>query len=98
MPSTISNKDVALYIINFLKEAVSKKQVAEDYAESMDVAIDCIADAFEVDKDDDSKIVKDVFNGKSLSELLQSLEISNSASSDVSTSSESSNEVKEVDA
>lgn len=85
-------------IINFLKEAVSKKQVAEDYAESMDVAIDCIADAFEVDKDDDSKIVKDVFNGKSLSELLQSLEISNSASSDVSTSSESSNEVKEVDA
>ena len=64
----------------------------------MDVAIDCIADAFEVDKDDDSKIVKDVFNGKSLSELLQSLEISNSASSDVSTSSESSNEVKEVDA
>lgn len=98
MPSTISNKDVALSIINFLKEAVSKKQVAEDYAESMDVAIDCIADAFEVDKDDDSKIVKDVFNGKSLSELLQSLEISNSASSDVSTSSESSNEVKEVDA
>lgn len=98
MPSTISNKDVALSIINFLKEAVSKKQVAEDYAESMDVAIDCIADAFEVDKYDDSKIVKDVFNGKSLSELLQSLEISNSASSDVSTSSESSNEVKEVDA
>lgn len=98
MSSTISNKDVALSIIHFLKEAVAKKQVAEDYAESMDVAIDCIADAFEVDKDDDSKVVKDVFKGKSLSELLQSLEISASNSSDVSTPSESPAEVKEVDA
>ncbi|RCK66898.1 Small glutamine-rich tetratricopeptide repeat-containing protein 2 [Candida viswanathii] len=98
MPSTISNKDVALSIINFLKESVAKKQVAEDYAESMDVAIDCIADAFEVDKDDDSKVIKDVFNGKSLSELLQSLDISATGSSEVSTSSESPVEVKEVDA
>lgn len=72
MSSTITNKDIALSIIDFLKQSVAKKEVAEDYAESMDVAIDCIADAFEVNKEDDSKTLKDVFHGKSLSELLKS--------------------------
>lgn len=94
MSSTITNKDIALSIIDFLKQSVAKKEVAEDYAESMDVAIDCIADAFEVNKDDDSKILKDVFNGKSLPELLKSTVSSNSTSE----KSESVPAVKEIDA
>ncbi|KAI5951814.1 sgt2 [Candida jiufengensis] len=70
--SSVSNKDIALSIINFLKQAVESKQIAEDYAESMDVAIDCIADAFEVNKDDEKSTIDSKFGGKSLSELLKS--------------------------
>ena len=69
--SSVSNKDIALSIIHFLKSSVAQKEIAEDYAESMDVAIDCIADAYEVDKDDDSKIVQSKFDGKSLAELIK---------------------------
>lgn len=66
----MSNKEVALQIINFLKTSVANKEVSEDYLESIDVAIDCIADAYEVDKDDDAKVVKSDFNGKSLKDIL----------------------------
>lgn len=61
----MSNKDIALSIIDFLKSSVANKTIAEDYAESMDVAIDCIADAFEVDAEAKSSF------GKSLPELIQ---------------------------
>lgn len=53
---SIDNKDLALAIIQFLETSVSSKAVSEEYAESMDVAIDCIADAFEVDKASASSI------------------------------------------
>ncbi|CAK9440302.1 uncharacterized protein LODBEIA_P44020 [Lodderomyces beijingensis] len=78
--SSVSNKDVALYIINFLKQSVADKTIAEDYVESMDVAIDCIADAFEVNKDDDKKALTQ-FGGKSLPELLKGFASSSAASS-----------------
>ncbi|KAI5958978.1 sgt2 [Candida pseudojiufengensis] len=74
--STVSNKDIALSIIGFLKQAVASKEVAEDYAESMDIAIDCIADAFEVNKDDDKNTIASKFGGKSLPELLKNQTIS----------------------
>lgn len=63
MPYT--NKDVALAIIDFLQTAVQKKDVQEDYAESLDVAIDCIGDAFGVDKSKATKI-----NGQSLVDII----------------------------
>lgn len=66
----MSNKLVALQIINFLRTSVSNKEVSEDYRESVDVAIDCIADAYEVEKDDDEKIVKEEFGGNSLKDIL----------------------------
>lgn len=66
----MSNKEVALQIINFLKSSVSNKEVSEDYLESIDVAIDCIADAYEVDKDSDASTVATEYNGKSLKEIL----------------------------
>ncbi|WEJ95502.1 Small glutamine-rich tetratricopeptide repeat-containing protein 2 [Yamadazyma tenuis] len=62
----IDNKDIALSIIEFLKTSVVNKTVSEDYADSMEVAIDCIADSFEVDKD--TKSAK--LGGKPLSELI----------------------------
>lgn len=77
---TIDNKDIAPLIIDFLKSAVKNKSVSEDYAESMDVAIDCIADAFEVDKDDLS-VIKDKFSNKSLKEIIENGGVSESKES-----------------
>lgn len=88
--SSVSNKDIALSIINFLKSSVAEKQIGEDYIESMDVAIDCIADAFEVNKEDDSKVVNSKFGGKGLKQLLSNAGIAEGESSKV--------ESKEVDA
>lgn len=45
-----SNKEVALAIIKFLQASVASKTINEEFSDSIDVAIDCIADAFEVDK------------------------------------------------
>lgn len=80
---SLDNKDVALSVIHFLKQSVASKQVSEDYSESMDVAIDCIADAFEVNKDDDSKVVTSKLQGKGLLEILNNSGASSSASEPV---------------
>ncbi|KAK8439376.1 Small glutamine-rich tetratricopeptide repeat-containing protein 2 [Candidozyma auris] len=85
---TISHKDLALAIIQFLETSVSSKVVSEEYAESMDVAIDCIADAFEVDKAEASSIASK-FGGLS---LLDTVNKSGASSTDVK------EEVVEVDA
>lgn len=66
---SVTNKDLALAIIQFLESSVSNNVVSEEYAESMDVAIDCIADAFEVDKTEASKIASK-FDGLSLLEAV----------------------------
>lgn len=81
---SVSNKDIALSIIDYLKKSVSDKVIAEDYAESMDVAIDCIADAFEVSKDDS---VSSKFQGKDLSTLITSA-LSQKSESSASTKTE----------
>lgn len=47
-----SHQDLATSIIKFLQASVADKTVSEDFSESIDVAIDCIADAFEVNKAD----------------------------------------------
>lgn len=63
---SVSHKDLALAIIKYLESSVSSKVVSEEFAESMDVAIDCIADAFEVDKAASSKFDKsllEIVNG-----------------------------------
>lgn len=72
MPYT--NKDVALAIIDFLQTSVQKKDVPEDYAESLDVAIDCIGDAFGVDKLKAAKI-----NGQSLVDIVNGASSSSSS-------------------
>ncbi|CDK25559.1 unnamed protein product [Kuraishia capsulata CBS 1993] len=74
---SVSHQDVALAVINFLQSA--KGKVAPDFEESLDVAVDCIADAFEVDKSTQKAIVDSKFGGKDLVELLQSVSISTPA-------------------
>lgn len=109
--SSVTNKDIAFSIIHFLKQAVTNKDIAEDYAESMDVAIDCIADAFEVNQEETSKAVDAKFGGKSLSELIAASPTASatttsnaaeastaSASASATTSKTESEPKKEVDA
>lgn len=61
----VTNKDLALAIIRFLETSVADKTVSEEFSESIDVAIDCIADAFEVEKAD-ANTVATKFGGKDL--------------------------------
>lgn len=61
-------KNLALAIIDFLKTSISEKVISEENVESIDVAVECIADAFEVDKEL-STSVKSVYGGKSLLEI-----------------------------
>ncbi|KAH3687588.1 hypothetical protein WICPIJ_001398 [Wickerhamomyces pijperi] len=76
----MSTKEIALQIIHFLKS--STKEVNQDFVESLDVAIDCIADAFEVDKDED---VLPQFNGLSLKEILNNAKSGEATSVPVTT-------------
>lgn len=82
----MSNKEVALYIIDFLKSSVQNKEINEEYLDSIDVAIDCVADAFEVDKDANST-VKASFGGKSLVEILTASASANTAAAAAASSS-----------
>lgn len=67
---TVNNKELASLIVSFLQKSVKDNVIGEDYVESMDVAIDCIADAFGIDASESDKLVKKSFNGKTLSELV----------------------------
>lgn len=80
----VSNKDLALAIIQFLNTNVANKTISEEFAESVDVAIECIADAFEVDQSQAAsalggKSLLDVVNGAtSVNETVASTSSSNS--------------------
>lgn len=75
---SITNQDLALAIIKFLETSVSDKTVNEEFAESIDVAIDCIADAFEVNKANASTISAK-FGGKSLLDAVNGSGVSSTA-------------------
>lgn len=67
-----SNKEIAALIVDFLSSTVEKNAVSEDYADSLNVAIDCISEAFEFERDAVSEIVKNSFDNRKLDELLKS--------------------------
>ncbi|CAB4255563.1 similar to Saccharomyces cerevisiae YOR007C SGT2 Glutamine-rich cytoplasmic protein [Maudiozyma barnettii] len=67
-----SNKEISSLIVDFLNNAISQKVISDDNADSLNVAIDCITEAFEVDRDDAKSIIDTKFNGKSLSDILAS--------------------------
>lgn len=66
-------KNLALAIIDFLKTSIAEKIISEENVESIDVAVECIADAFEVDKDQAASI-KASYGGKSLLEVAKAAE------------------------
>lgn len=68
---SITNQDIALSIINHFTTVISNKELqSEDAVDSLNAAIDCIAEAFGVDSDAATKISAK-FNNKSLKQLLE---------------------------
>lgn len=76
---SVTHKDLAQAVIQFLKNSVADKTVNEEFAESIDVAIDCIGDAFEVDKDGSVT----AFGGKTLLEFVNSSTTSSASAAPV---------------
>lgn len=69
-----SNKEIAALIIDHVRSCVATGAIPEEYNESMDVVIGCLSDAFEVDAEDASNVVKAKFGGKKLADLVGSAE------------------------
>lgn len=69
-----SNKEIASLIVDYFSSLVEKKSVSNDSADSLNVAIDCITEAFEVERGSS----KSAFGGKGLVELLNSVSSSTS--------------------
>ncbi|AET38541.1 Sgt2p Ecym_3025 [Eremothecium cymbalariae DBVPG len=65
-----SNKEIAALIVQFL--STSTKDVQEEYVDSLNVAIDCIAEAFEIEREDSNEIVSKAYNGRGLVDLVKS--------------------------
>lgn len=63
-----NRKKLALAIIDFLNTSISEKVISEENVESVDVAVECIADAFGVNKEDAAS-ASSAFGGKSLLEI-----------------------------
>lgn len=63
-----NRKKLALAIIDFLNTSISDKVISEENVESIDVAVECIADAFGVDKEEAAS-ASGAFGGKSLLEV-----------------------------
>lgn len=67
---TTNNKSVAALTIKFLADVLENREVSEDYADSLNVAIDCLTEAFEVEREDVTKIVDEEFAGEDLKSLV----------------------------
>ncbi|KAL3231688.1 Small glutamine-rich tetratricopeptide repeat-containing protein 2 [Nakaseomyces bracarensis] len=67
---TATNKQTASAIIKFLETVVEKKEVSEDYLDSLNVAIDCIAESFEIERDEVANVLKEAGLQSSLPEYL----------------------------
>lgn len=52
--SSLSSEQISHSIIDYYKQLIASKQVSADAAESLNVAIDCITDAFEIDAEQKS--------------------------------------------
>ncbi|GMG30022.1 unnamed protein product [Ambrosiozyma monospora] len=74
---TVSNKDIASLINNFLNSSLKNDSIPEDNRESIEFAIESINDAFQIDETYKST----VFGGKSLPALLDQALVSASAPS-----------------
>ncbi|GME72882.1 unnamed protein product [Ambrosiozyma monospora] len=87
---TVSNKDIASLINNFLNSSLKNDSIPEDNRESIEFAIESINDAFQIDETYKST----VFGGKSLPALLDQALVSGSAPSSSASTPEQSNKEK----
>ncbi|QLQ82207.1 hypothetical protein HG537_0G04620 [Torulaspora globosa] len=62
-----TTKEIGSLIVDYLQQVIEDKKVSDDAADSLNVAIDCISESFEIQKGDS----KAVFGGKSLVDLLE---------------------------
>ncbi|SCU81838.1 LAMI_0B07888g1_1 [Lachancea mirantina] len=65
-----SKQEIAALIIDFLTCTADNNEISEDYVDSVNVAIDCIAEAFEVDKQSAEQIVQGTFGGKKIEDFI----------------------------
>lgn len=84
---SLSNKEVGSLIVDFLSTVIKNKEISEDSADSLNVAIDCITESFEFERDTVAQTLQDKFSGKTLKEIL-------SSASATSTGSEKEESVK----
>ncbi|SCU80946.1 LADA_0B10374g1_1 [Lachancea dasiensis] len=66
-----SNKELASLIVDFLSRASETKQVSEEYLDSLNVAVDCITDAFELEQDSLPSTLKSAFQGRRLEDIVE---------------------------
>ncbi|VEU22283.1 DEKNAAC103276 [Brettanomyces naardenensis] len=66
-----SNKEIASLVIKFLNDSLSKGDVPSDNKDSLEFAIESIADAFGVEKDNVESVLGSKFGGKGLAELVK---------------------------
>ncbi|KAG0661903.1 hypothetical protein C6P44_002465 [Monosporozyma unispora] len=70
---SFSNKEVATAIVDFLVKIIDKKEVSDDNIDSLNVAIDCITDVFDFDRDAVKSVIEAKFNGDNLKQILTKL-------------------------
>ncbi|CCF60648.1 hypothetical protein KAFR_0L00410 [Kazachstania africana CBS 2517] len=78
----LSNKEISTLIVDYLVKVTEKNDVSEDVKDSLNVAIDCITDSFEFERDSTSGLIKSKFYNLSLPELLE-VAMENSAKENV---------------
>lgn len=66
---SLNHKDIANLVTDFLLSSITS--INDDYVDSLNVAIDCIAEAFEIDKDSAPESVLRTFDGNNLLQLVQ---------------------------
>ncbi|CCD24395.1 Sgt2p NDAI_0D00810 [Naumovozyma dairenensis CBS 421] len=67
---SLNNKDIGALIVDFLSTIIEKNEVSEDNADSLNVAMDCISEALEFDREVVPETIKNKFNGKTLVDIL----------------------------
>ncbi|SCU87573.1 LAME_0D10616g1_1 [Lachancea meyersii CBS 8951] len=89
---TSSSKELASLIVDYLSRAAETKQVSEEYLDSVNVAVDCITEAFELEHDAVASTLKEAFNNQGLEQIVAAAK--NSRSNTESATTESSENVK----
>ncbi|SCU79560.1 LANO_0A06700g1_1 [Lachancea nothofagi CBS 11611] len=67
-----SNKELACLIVDYLSRVSETKQVSEEYIDSLNVAVDCITEAFELEQSSVGSTLKNAFEGRKLEQIVGS--------------------------